>query len=405
MIWDRLVHYMMQIFIAKGYIMRKKWKWILGIALLLIISIVGISQCNKKKAAAGLSSSKEDTYTVAYGDIISKIEITGEVQPQTVVAIKSRVSGKIVRFYADENDYVKAGQIIADIEPDYTQANTLFNTKAQLQRAEMRLNNAIKEEADKKSLLAKNFISQKDYDTAADELTSARIDHKQASDQYELIRDLDTTANYTHVYATASGTVIERKINAGEMVQSSINSFGEGTVVMKIADLSKMTVKAKINEVDIAKFKLGQEAKISLDALPYQEFHGKIIKIAPMAVSENNAKVFPVEISINATGDIVKPGMTANLSIVGESRLNVLVIPIRAVFSDENNNDIVYLASAPASAADSTKTQRPKTSESVKVKLGSNDLLQVEVQSGLKEGDKILIKEPTRGPNMNIMMD
>jgi HlyD family secretion protein len=386
--------------------MRKKWKIVIGIVVILVIILLTAMQCSKSKLKNMPTASAADSYTVGFGDIISKVEITGEIQPQTVVSIKSRVSGKIVKLYVDENDYVKEGQIIADIEPDYNQANTLFNTKAQLQRAEIRLRNAIKDESDKKALLQQEFISQKEYDSSVDELANARIEHKQASDQYELIRDLDTSANYTHIYATASGVVIERKINVGEMVQSSINTFGEGTVVMKIADLNKMIVKSNINEVDIAKFRLGQDATIRLDALPYEEFTGKIVKIAPMAISENNAKVFPVEISINATGDKVKPGMTANLSIIGESKLNVLVIPIRAVFSDDQNQDIVYIMPKKSAVADSLKTETP-ASEAVAtpVRLGSNDLQQVEVISGLSEGDVISLKEPNKSAGMQFMMN
>lgn len=386
--------------------MRKKWKIIIGIVVILVIILLAAMQCSKSKLKNLPTASAADSYTVGFGDIISKVEITGEIQPQTVVSIKSRVSGKIVKLYVDENDYVREGQIIADIEPDYNQANTLFNTKSQLQRAEIRLRNAIKDEADKKALLQQEFISQKDYDTAVDELANARIEHKQASDQYELIRDLDTSASYTHIYATASGVVIERKINVGEMVQSSINTFGEGTVVMKIADLNKMIVKSNINEVDIAKFRTGQEATIRLDALPYEEFTGKIVKIAPMAISENNAKVFPVEISINATGDKVKPGMTANLSIIGESKLNVLVIPIRAVFSDDQNQDIVYLMPKKSAAADSLKTEAPvREPVATPIRLGSNDLQQVEVVSGLSEGDVISFKEPSKTASMQFMIN
>ncbi len=157
-----------------------------------------------------------------------------------------------------------------------------------------------------------------------------------------MIRDLDVPGTVIHMYATASGTVIERKVNEGEMVTSSINAFGEGTVVMQIADLSKMVVTSNINEVDIIKFKVGQEAIIKLDALPYEEFSGKIISISPKAVVINSAKVFPVEISINATGDRVKPGMTAAISILGDSRKDVLIIRL-SVFADDKNQDIVYL--------------------------------------------------------------
>jgi HlyD family secretion protein len=377
--------------------MRKKWKIIIGIAVVIIAVLILAKSCGKAKKAAVKKTATEETYTVSRGEISSRIEITGEVQPQTVVSLKSKVSGKIVKFYAGENDYVSAGQIIADIEPDYNQANTLFNTKATLQKAEMLLTNARKDLADKAVLLEKQYISQDAYKAAVDAVKNAEIEYAQASSQYEMIRDLDVPGKVTHVYATSSGVVIERNINEGEMVQSSLSSYGEGTVVMKIADLKKMIVKSNINEVDISKFKLNQSAEIKLDALPYEEFHGKIVKIAPQAITENNAKVFPVEISINAEGYKAKPGMTANLSILGESRQNVLVIPIRAVFSNNSNQDVVYLLPA-QKAVTPKKTKTPAVAESTgvatPVKLGANDLQNVEVIEGVKEGDKILLNEP-----------
>lgn len=374
--------------------MKKKWKIIIGIAVMLILLALGLRACGKAGGKKMAQDAVPQSYTVARGDIVTKIEITGEVQPKTVVALKSKVSGKIVKLYADENDYVSLGQKIADIEPDYNQANTLFSTKAQLSRAEMRLRNARKDLEDKRILLAKDYISREAFQAAEDELSSAQIDYQQAQSQYEMIQDLDVPGKVTHVYATASGVVIERNVNEGEMVQSSLGSFGEGTVLMKIADLAQMTVASKINEVDITKFRLGQEATIKLDALPYEEYSGRIVKIAPSAVNENNAKVFPVEISIEASGANARPGMTAAVTIIGESRLNVLVIPIRAVFTDDKGQDIAYML--PKTAA---KTQKGKAAPAEEplptpLQLGANDLQQVEVLSGLKEGDRISLTEP-----------
>ncbi len=393
--------------------MRKKYKVGIGIGIVLILIFIGVGQCGKKQINTAFKASGETTYTVKKGDIVNQIDITGEVQPQTVVSLKSKVSGKIVKFYVNENDYVKSGQIIADIEPDYNQANTLFNTKAQLQKAKIGLDNATKDMADKRQLYAKDYISKETLDAAEDALESAQIEYRQASSQYEMIADLDTSGKVTHVYATSSGVCIERTVNEGEMVQSSISSYGEGTVVMKIADLNKMIVKSNINEVDIAKFSLGQEAKIGLDALPYDSFEGKIIKIAPQATTENNAKVFPVEISINATGEKAKPGMTANVSIIGEKKEGVLVIPIRAVFSNDDDQDIAYVmpsAKAKAPAASVAKKggkalpTAQETGNPVVIKLGSNDMQMVEVVSGLKEGDVISLTDPKAGKQVNMQM-
>ena len=387
--------------------MRKKWKIIIWISVGVLLLLLGMSQCGKaaKRNAAG--SPEPQTHTVAKGNIDARIEISGEVQPQTVVNIKSRVSGKIVKFYFNENDHVKQGQVIADIEPDYNQANTLFSTKAQLKKAELRLAKARNDLADKQVLKDKDYISTEAWETAMDELKNAEIEFAQATSQYEMIRDLDVPGKVTHVFATASGVVIERKINEGEMVQSSMSGYGEGTVIMKIADLSRMIVKSNINEVDISRFGVGQSATIKLDALPYEEFSGAVVKIAPMAITENNAKVFPVEISINAGGEQAKPGMTAAVSIAGDSRENVLVIPIRAVFSDNNSQDIVYLmpkaykASTPKSGS-KAKAATP-AAVATPVKLGVNDLQMVEVVSGLSEGDVISLTEE-QGPQFPGMM-
>ena len=389
--------------------MRKKWWIIIAIVILILLVLFLGKSCGKKKQTEKVTPTETETYTVKRGDISSRIEITGEVQPEVVVSLKSKVSGKIVKFYAGENDYVTSGQIIADIEPDYNQANTLFNTKAMLQKAEMNLKNAQKELADKTILLQKQFISQEEYNKTSDALKEAEIEYAQASSQYEMIRDLDVPGKVTHVYATASGVVIERNINEGEMVQSSLTSFGEGTVIMKIADLNQMIVKSNINEVDISKFKLNQMAEITLDALPYEQYEGRVIKIAPQAIIENNAKVFPIEINLNASGKIVKPGMTANVTILADARKNVLVIPIRAVFSNDLNQDIVYLVTKTKISDTKTnpkskeKTSSVPNSVATPVKLGTNDLLQVEVIEGLKEGDIILLNEPLTNNNKMFM--
>ena len=384
--------------------MRKKWKIVIIIVAALLLLFLGLRQCGKaaqgKVAALGAAPS----HKVAKGEIVARVEITGELQPETVVSIKSKVSGRIVKLYADENDFVKKGDVIADIEPDYNQANTLFSTKAQLSRAELRLKNARDDLADKKILLDKGYIPRESYDAARDELSSAEIEFRQAQSQYEAIQDMDVPGKVVHVIAPASGTVIERTVNEGEMVQSSLTSFGEGTVVMKIADLSRMVVKSNINEVDIGKFHLGQEAKIKLDALPYEDFSGSIVKIAPAAIKENNAKVFPVEISINATGETAKPGLTAAVTIIGESRQNVLVIPIRAVFTDDKNQDIVYLKPKEDKTAKDQKNAPPIQPLPTPVTLGANDLQNVEVISGLKEGDEILLAEPPGQNNFMHMM-
>ena len=385
---------------------KKRRLWlIIVIFIVAVIAVLTFRSCSKAKQAKTKTSTQEETYTVKRGDIISSLEITGEIQPQVTVQIKSKVSGKILKFYADENDYVKTGQIIADVEPDYNQASTIASIRARLTAAEIRLKNAQKDLHDKQEMASRNYISQDEVTKAEDELTAAQLEYKQAQQQYDLVKELDTESKVTHVYATASGTVIQRPVQEGEMIISSNSSFSEGSVILKVADLTKMIVAANINEVDIAKFKTGQTATVKVDALPYDEFSGRITKIAAMATTVNNAIVFPVEIRLDNPGSKLKPGMTGNVSILGDARKNVLIIPIRAVFTDDKNQDIVYLCKSAAVAA-SANTQKTAGSTvpavqtiATPVKLGSNDLQYVEVVEGLKEGDIISLTEPAKSQN------
>jgi len=359
---------------------KKKWFWLIIIVILIIVLIVVFS---KKEKVADVKKSIQ-TIEASLGEITIKIEETGEIQPIKEIAIKSKISGKVIKFYVDENDYVKEGDLIAEIEPDYNQARSISSIKNELKIAEIRLRNAEKNFEDIQVLHEGEFVSTKEFDDAKDELEKATLDYNITLDQHNLIKEIDTSDNISKVYATASGTVIERNIEEGEMVTSSNSSYSDGTVLIKVADLTQMLVKTTINEVDIAKIKMKQQCDIHIDAFPYDSYDGYINKISAKAISESNVKVFPVEIIINQKDNRLKPGLSANVTIYGERRTEIVTIPIRAIFNDEQGNDIVYFATQ-----DSIK-------QSVQVKLGINDLQKVEVLQGLKAGDRISLQEPIK---------
>lgn len=360
---------------------KKKWVIIVILVILLIAGIFFFAKKKDTKKNTGIQSVQ--TFKVARSTISIKIEETGEIQPIKEISIKSKISGKVIKLYVKENDYVNAGDLIADIEPDYTQARTISSIKNELKVAEIRLRNAEKDYKDTKDQFDKQFVSKQDLDNAKDELEKATLDYKISLDQYKLIKEIDTSGNVSKVYATASGTVIERLIEEGEMVVSSSSSYNEGTEIIKVADVTQMLVKTTINEVDITKIKMNQEADITIDAFPYDTFSGYISKIAAKASTVENVKVFPVEIIVKQKDTRLKPGLTANVTIYGEKKTNILTIPIRAIFSDTEGNDIVYMA-------DKTSVKNSKI-----VKTGINDLQNVEIIEGLKEGDVISLNEPT----------
>ncbi|HOE91073.1 MAG TPA: efflux RND transporter periplasmic adaptor subunit [Candidatus Cloacimonadota bacterium] len=362
---------------------KSKKKWVVLAIIIIIIVAILIFVFAKKKDKV-VDTQKIQTLEVTLGEITIKIEEIGEIQPIKEIAIKSKISGKVLKLYVDENDYVKVGDLIADIEPDYNQARSISSIKNELKVAEIRLRNAENNFENIQTLHRGDYVSTKEFDDAKDELEKARLDYNITLDQFNLIKEIDTSNNVSKVYATASGTVIERNVEEGEMVSSSNSSYSDGTVLIKVADITQMLVKTTINEVDIAKIKMKQQCDIHIDAFPYDSYNGFISKISAKAISENNVKVFPVEIVISQKDNRLKPGLSANVTIYGEKRSKIVTIPIRAIFNDEQGNDIVYFATE-----DSIK-------QSVQVKLGINDLQKVEILQGLKAGDRISLQEPKK---------
>ena len=355
------------------------------ITVIIVVIVAVILAVGSKKGKSGKKSKEEvKSYVVEKGKITIKLEETGEIQPIKEIEIKSKISGNITKFFVEEGDFVQLGDIIAEIEPDYNQAQEISRVNSNLKLAEIRLNNAKKDVEDKTALFHDNYISQNELREYEDNLEEAQIAYDAAMQQYELIKEIETEENVSKIISTASGTIIQKMVEEGEMVVSNTGSYSAGTVIIKLADLERMVVKSRINEVDISKIRKNQKVEIQVDAYPYDKYFGKITKIATMAITYNNVKVFPIEIEIENVDEKLKPGMTANITIIGKTKKDILVIPIRSIFSDEEGQDIVY------------KVVNDSIAESILIKTGINNFQQVEIIEGLAEGDSISFSEPKK---------
>ncbi len=366
-------------------------------SLVIVLLVIFISSCNvsKDKKDRGKFGGKAKHHLVELGTIVIKLEETGEIQPIREIEQKSQVSGELVKFYVEEGDYVNKGDIIAEIIPDYNQAEAILRVNSNLKLAEIELENAKEKYNKRKALFAENYISETELDIYKDAYSTAQINYNSAFQQYELVKEIESDDNLSKLFSTASGTIIQQPVEEGEMVVSSSGSYSAGTVILKLADLSRMIVNTKINEVDISKIEVGMKVNIQVDAYPYENFNGEITKIAAMAIDYNNVKVFPVEIELEEVDERLKPGMTANITIIGEERKDIVVIPIRCIFSDDEGNDIVYQV-----INDSIGTGNV-------VKTGINNFQQVEIIEGIAVGDTISTKEPEseKDDEMSIKFD
>ena len=370
----------------------KKFWWLI---VIIIIAVLYFGFVKKGKAEKKGATQEISKTVIQKGEITIKLEETGEIQPVREIEQKSQVSGKIVKLLFDEGDYVKLNDVIAEIEPDYNQTFEITQKTQNLHTAEINLTNAQRDWENKKKLFEDKYISETELDNYADALEKARIDYDTYLLQYESIKEIETENNVSRVRATASGTVILKEVEEGEMVISNSGNYTAGTVLCVLADLENMIVSSHINEVDIGKIARNMKVNIQVDAYPYEKYTGVITSIAPMAQLINNVKVFPVEIDIDNVDEKLRPGMTANITIIGEKRSDILILPIRAIFSDQMGNDIIY------------KVENDTIGSSSQVKTGINDFQNVEIISGVAEGDTISLTEPARAEKdrMKIMFD
>jgi HlyD family secretion protein len=357
----------------------KKFVWII-IAVIIVIVVLSLT-VKKKKENSDQQLDKIPKAVAELGNISITLEEVGEIKPVKEVNVKSKISGKIKKLYVEEGEYIKKDEIIAEIEPDMQQAQTLSRIKSNLDNAKIELKTAQRNYDSDKELFDKNFISSDAWQKTQDELKRAEISHQSALEQYQLIQEIGITEENLKITAPVSGTIINKNVEEGEMVVSS-ESYSGGTVILTIADLSKMIILAEINEIDIGKISISQPVDISIEAFPDADYKGKITHIAPMAkIGNNNIRVFDIKISIENLTPNLRPGMSANVTIIGKARKDIVTIPIQAIFQDENENNIVY----------KVKSDTLITLQIVKT--GINDLEKVEIINGVAVGDTVSLVE------------
>jgi HlyD family secretion protein len=257
------------------------------------------------------------TVTVARSDVVQVVTATGDIEPVLNVNVGCQISGIISKLYVDWNSPVKAGQLIAQIDPATYQANVL-QAEGQLANAKanyelVRVNTVRTRELFKKSLLA-----QSDLDTAEAQLLQADAQVKIQSALLDMAR---VNLARCDIFSPIDGVVISRQVDVGNTVAASLSS---PTLFMIANDLTKMQIIGAVAEADIGNVKVGQSVNFSVDAFPNQPFHGRVSLIRNAPQTQQNVVIYQTIIDVNNPDLKLRPGMTANVSIVVAERINAL---------------------------------------------------------------------------------
>ncbi|MEA2570476.1 MAG: HlyD family secretion protein [Acidobacteriota bacterium] len=380
------------------------------IALAIAIVVVFVAM----KAKGGKQEVKYPVKTgkAEVADVQVKVTEVGTVQPEVKVDVKSAVSGKVTEILHRDGDQVRRGDVLARVEPDLAQAQSLAETKNALSAAQIRYTQAKKNYDADHSLFTQGLLATKTNRDSEAEYLAARQEFDKAQEKYTLVEKSGIPINQSpekfqgsNVVAPMDGTVLTKNVEIGESITSGVSSFNAGTVLFSVADVSKMIVKAGVNEVDIGKIRVGMPVKVTLDAYPKMAFPARIERIAPAVRLDDKVRVFDVEVRLDAQGKELRSGMTANIEVAGERKEKVLTVPVESVFQ-RDEGEIVYVKKTVDPKVLAEQAKKKKSDDDKKddwkqyfekrvVVTGLSDNAHVQIISGLKAGEEVALEDPS----------
>ncbi len=294
--------------------------------LFALASMATIIACGKK-AEKALSL---QTAAVTRRDIIVDATATAVIEPINVVEVKSKTaSGQITKMTVEVGSYVKPGDLIVQIDTrDLT--NAANQSQADFEAAQAKLTTSSSQKKRSDDLFKQRIITAQENETANLDFANAQAGMVRARTSLDLAQQRLEDAT---VRAPVEGTVIDKTVSLGQVIQAGTSSVGGGSTILKMANLQRVRARALVNETDIGQIVAGQEATVTVDAFPDRPFRGKVEKVEPQAVVQQNVTMFPVLISLSNEEGLLKPGMNGEASVLVDRRTSVLTIPNDAVRS------------------------------------------------------------------------
>jgi HlyD family secretion protein len=381
----------------------KRTGTVITLIIILLLSIVGIYYIWQKDQQDPITYATEQP---TMETIIKETVATGSIVPKEEVNIKPNISGVIDKIHVEAGDFVKAGDLIADIKvvpnvSSLTNAkNTIVGARTSVETAKLALDTQKAIYNRQKALFDKGVVAANEFDLAQNNYNNALQRYKQeqvnltgAQQNYDIIRTGTTAGlgNYaqTSIRATVSGMVLDVPVKEGNQVIEA-NNFNEGTAIAMIADVSKMIFEGKVDESEVGKIKEGLALEITVGAFDNKKFDAILDYVAPKGIAENGAIQFAIKGTLKASQDstFIRAGLSANASIILDRRDDVLSIKEALVqYDPKTKKPFVEIE---------TGDQDFKRRD---IELGLSNGINVEVLSGVKEGEQIKVWNALKAPS------
>ncbi|MBR2524888.1 efflux RND transporter periplasmic adaptor subunit [bacterium] len=363
------------------------------VVILIAIAILAVLFLILKPILAKAGIGKYRTESVRKHTIEQVVEASGTISPVNTVSVGSTVSGLMMEVFVDFNSQVKAGQLIARMDTSLFDANcekakgNLISAQADYTKQNAITINSQKTYNRCKNLVNRNFMARSELDKAEADYLSNKAQLQAA--QAKIVQakaDLDYAErqrSFAYIYSPVDGVIVTRNVDPGQPVAASFQAPELFTVAR---DLKEMQIEVSVSEADIGKIKEGQEVDYTLDGYPDEVFKGIVsqVRISPTTVS--NVVTYTVVVSVDNDELILKPGMTANVSIITQKKENVLCVPSIALkYAPVTKGEIKRYENQGVWVLKGRKPER------VEVTTGGSDDTYTEITSGdIKEGDNVI---------------
>lgn len=366
-----------------------------GVLILTIAAVWRLTVVKQSRSSLPLLK----TVSLQRGDLVLSVPATGVVEPVFSVEIKSKASGEIREVQVEEGDRVEKGELLVEINPRIEEIGVrrakadLLVAEAEVKKAEILLEKARLARLRKDQLHEKGFLADQEKEEAHQEeglrkadLTLARAHSLRAQ---EALFEAEERLLQTRVISPMSGVVLSLYVERGQIISSGTSSFSQGTLLAVVGDLSRLQIRAEVDETDARMVASGQEARASLDAFPGQPFRARVIRVAPGARTKNDLAVVGLLLALEEVpeGIHLRPGLSANLEIIARRLSGVLLLSQEAVHQEGGRWGVSVV-------------QR-ETVSFHEVGIGASDGERMEILTDLPEGTRVVLGgEPMASPPM-----
>ncbi len=395
---------------------RRRRRWIWAIVMLVVVcgAFFGIKAAFKPNHQIDPSKLAK----IERGDIARSVVATGKIQPRSKVEVKSKASGIVKKLMVDYGEFVRQGQVLAELDKEELQAQvreakaillaaqaaeesslaTFERNKVEAEGPDLPFLKIAMDRARKlhsDGLIAKSLLedAEKAYQLALNKqmaavrnLAVARADMTRAKAQVAQARAAleraEENLSYSTIVSPMDGLVLSRNVEVGDAVSSILVLGSQATLVMTLGDVGDVYVLGKVDQADIGRVYMGQRARIVVESFKDRKFDGQVTKISPLGVEKDNVTTFEVRVSIRNPGGELKANMSANAEIILEEKHKVLLVPESAIVYNKDRKPSIEIP------APETKTGRSK----VPVQLGISNGVKTELVAGLKEGQQVVLQ-------------